>query len=589
MSIERFEVVKELVFNKWYREWPIEITRGVLTKDNSNNELLLQLKFVNVGQKSITSISIDVSCYDEFNELVTDSSEKIKYIYQDINLNSNDIGGSREGIKLFNTNVRNVEVILNKVVFSDGEIKEYTNTDYVYKNELESIDILDDRVKSIAKAEFNKKNLKYKLEFMPKNTENGYWICGCGQYNEDKNDECVRCKVKKSELFELSSKEYCDKKVDKENKNKKRKKLIGGITLLSLIIIGIIVYFISGTFTNKQMEKSDYNHTFIAKAKYVAALKKDGSVVGAGNIPKGGVNGLCKEWTDIISISGNGGHIVGLKSNGTVVAEGNQGFELDEIVKWKNIIQVETGIDHTVGLKKDGTVVVTGFSKFKGVKKWKDVVKIYSDNYTIVGLKTNGTVLVAQRDNASELLNDKILTSELPKIVNWQDIKDIAVSDKCIIGLKNDGTVVALGNNEKGQCNINNWSNIKKVITSGWTTIGLKEDGTVIATGDNSDGDCNVTEWTDVREIYNTSFLGSTIGIKSDGSIVIAGESKSVDSYTILHENEKEWSNISKIAWGQCFIVGLKENGEVVIISYDDDSKNNGILEVNDWENIKSK
>ena len=39
MNKERFGIVKELEFKNWHREWPIDIIRGVLTKDTLKNEL----------------------------------------------------------------------------------------------------------------------------------------------------------------------------------------------------------------------------------------------------------------------------------------------------------------------------------------------------------------------------------------------------------------------------------------------------------------------------------------------------------------------------------------------------------------------
>ena len=74
----------------------------------------------------------------------------------------------------------------------------------------------------------------------------------------------------------------------------------------------------------------------------------------------------------------------------------------------------------------------------------------------------------------------------------------IATGGHCTIGLKSDGTVVAVGENDKGQCNVSDWTDIVAVAI-GWNhTVGLKSDGTVVATGNNEDGQCNVSGWTDI-------------------------------------------------------------------------------------------
>jgi len=51
---------------------------------------------------------------------------------------------------------------------------------------------------------------------------------------------------------------------------------------------------------------------------------------------------------------------VGLKSDGTVVAVGWNGYGQCNVGNWTDIIQVSAGMWHTVGLRADGTVVAVG-------------------------------------------------------------------------------------------------------------------------------------------------------------------------------------------------------------------------------------
>jgi alpha-tubulin suppressor-like RCC1 family protein len=51
---------------------------------------------------------------------------------------------------------------------------------------------------------------------------------------------------------------------------------------------------------------------------------------------------------------------VGLKSDGTVVAVGENSLGQCNVGDWTNITQVAAGIAHTVGLRDDGTVVAAG-------------------------------------------------------------------------------------------------------------------------------------------------------------------------------------------------------------------------------------
>jgi hypothetical protein len=51
---------------------------------------------------------------------------------------------------------------------------------------------------------------------------------------------------------------------------------------------------------------------------------------------------------------------VGLKSDGTVVAVGNNYYGQCDVSSWTDIVQVAASYLHTVGLKSDGTVVAVG-------------------------------------------------------------------------------------------------------------------------------------------------------------------------------------------------------------------------------------
>ena len=94
-------------------------------------------------------------------------------------------------------------------------------------------------------------------------------------------------------------------------------------------------------------------------------IKSDGTVLAAGNNDDGDCN--VDDWTDIVQISAGSRHTVGLKSDGTVVATQMKNkpssFQIDfgqcNVDEWTDIVEIATGYCHTVGLKSDGTVVAT--------------------------------------------------------------------------------------------------------------------------------------------------------------------------------------------------------------------------------------
>ena len=103
------------------------------------------------------------------------------------------------------------------------------------------------------------------------------------------------------------------------------------------------------------------------------------------------------QWTDIKSISSCWNHIVGLKSDGTVVACGNNDFGQCDVGEWTDIVAVSAGMDFTLGLKSDGTVVVCGQSDAGAcdVENWSDVVEIDAGYYHSAGICSDGSVLTA--------------------------------------------------------------------------------------------------------------------------------------------------------------------------------------------------
>ena len=89
--------------------------------------------------------------------------------------------------------------------------------------------------------------------------------------------------------------------------------------------------------------------------------------------------GLCSigSFTEVIAVSTGSNHTLGLKSDGTVVAVGDNKRDQCNVSSWKDIVAISAGEAHTVGVKLDGTVVAVG-SNSSGqcnVGNWKLGIK----------------------------------------------------------------------------------------------------------------------------------------------------------------------------------------------------------------------
>ena len=232
--------------------------------------------------------------------------------------------------------------------------------------------------------------------------------------------------------------------------------------------------------------------------------------------------------------------LIGIKDDGTIIADGKNQVGECEVSGWENVVSVDTSGFHSVGLKSDGTVIST-----------------------VPGKDPNG----------------------ISKVEDWNNIVAISAGQNFTVGLKGDGTVVATGDNSEGECDVSGWRNIISIAAGYNRTIGLCRNGRVVATGENRYGECNVSDWTDIISIY--AGTRQTIGIKEDGTVVTAGD------YTEDSCDVSDWTDIIAVAPGRDtsqnlldsshnYIIGLKSDGTVVATGYDEQ----GQCDVSDWNDI---
>ncbi len=266
------------------------------------------------------------------------------------------------------------------------------------------------------------------------------------------------------------------------------------------------------------------------------------------------------------TISAGAYHTVGLKSDGTVVAVGDNDYSQCDVSGWTDIVAVSAAGRHTVGLKADGTVVAVGYNYDgrRDVSGWTDIVAVSAGGSHTVGLKSDGTV-VAVGNNGNGRCD----------VSDWTDIVAVSAGGLHTVGLKSDGTFVAVGSNYDGECNVGDWKDIVAVSAGYEHTVGLKSDGTVVAVGDNVFGQCDVSGWTDIVAISAGEL--HTVGLESDGTVVAVGDNDDGRC------DVSGWTDIVAVSVGNWHTVGLKSDGTVVAVGYND----YGECDVSDWTDIK--
>ena len=293
---------------------------------------------------------------------------------------------------------------------------------------------------------------------------------------------------------------------------------------------------------------------------HTVGLRSNGTVVAVGNNDDGRCN--VSDWRDMIAICAGSNHTVGLRLNGTVIATGDNSEGQCNVSDWWDVIAICAGWNHTVGLQSDGTVIATGSNRDGkcNVTDWRNVIAIYATTYHTVGLQSDGRVVAVGYNKHGQC-----------NVSNWRDITAICAQSQHTVGLRSNGTVVAVGYNVDGRCNVTDWRDIKAICAGGFHTVGLRSDGTVIVTGSNTDGKCNVTDWRNVIAICAGD--NHTVGLRSDGTVVATGENRSGQC------NVSAWRSIIAICAGGNHTVGLRSDGTVVATG----ENCSGQCNVSDW------
>ena len=202
-------------------------------------------------------------------------------------------------------------------------------------------------------------------------------------------------------------------------------------------------------------------------------------------------------WSDIVSISVRGSHIVGLKSDGTVVEVGeDKKYTCDNSSNWKDIVSVKTLYNKTIALTKYGSVVTTDSFTSGFIRSMNDIIEIDTDDSTSISvLKRDGTVIT--NSYQFEAINSRD---------GWNGIVSISMTRDILIGLRKDGTVVFDRADKIFQKNLSSWKNI--IYISAYSVqgkplvIGLTYKGDIVADGESSEKLLNLIKG---KEIFSKS------------------------------------------------------------------------------------
>lgn len=216
-----------------------------------------------------------------------------------------------------------------------------------------------------------------------------------------------------------------------------------------------------------------------AGQQFVVGLTDKGKVVGDGHGDDGQIDLKGWDHEDFIAIDAGWRFTVGLTKNKELKFSGLFGNQLEEFKikrdEWKDVVNISAaggdttedrrGGGHTVGLKSNGTVVAVGDKKWGQCevygKKWKNIVKVVAGDWYTVGLKENGQVLITGENDHTT--HTEYIDHDLLKQMNKKkDIVDIAAGYGQTIFIHRDESISAFPfDKEQGTDNVLEWEKIK--------------------------------------------------------------------------------------------------------------------------------
>jgi hypothetical protein len=182
--------------------------------------------------------------------------------------------------------------------------------------------------------------------------------------------------------------------------------------------------------------------------------------------------------SSVVSVAAGMSHRLALKSDGTVVAWGdNASGQTNVPAGLANVVAIAAGDYHSLALQADGTIAAwgaNGYGESSPPPNLGHVVELAAGTGFSVGLRSDGTV-VAWGDT---FFGSNVVPAGLNQVAG------IAAAHKQTLAVKDDGTVRAWGSNESGQATIpGGLTSVAAVATGSFHSLALQADGTVVVWG----------------------------------------------------------------------------------------------------------
>lgn len=200
---------------------PVMLVAEAILKDNKTGNALAQLKFQNIQEKEIRTMSVRVEGFDSAGRPVAVEAE---HRYLDIFAKQGDAFGAKEAIPLSDNDTRSLLVRIDEVVFSDQSV--WTGSD-------EGLTVLSEPVPLLQSLENPELVKQYLIDYGSKSKnllleEKDIWFCSCGEINKKTAEYCIKCNSNIHKLKDFSLEKLTDhmnERLEREAKEKEAQRL----------------------------------------------------------------------------------------------------------------------------------------------------------------------------------------------------------------------------------------------------------------------------------------------------------------------------------------------------------------------------
>ena len=225
---------------------------------------------------------------------------------------------------------------------------------------------------------------------------------------------------------------------------------------------------------------------------HTVGLQSDGTVVACGD----NSYGQCDVGAlhDVKAVAAGAYHTVTLHSDGTVSAIGRDSEEQCATAEWRNVTAIAASDYATFGLTEDGTLLCTGFYDYTEPESWSGLKAVAGGSYNLAALRGAEAVDV-NTGYAVAVLGDGSVVSTIFDLSAWHDILAVSASSTAILALDAQGRVSAHFFRESDRIDFSSVTDAVAIAAGGTHFAVVLSDGSVRVFGETENGAGMTADW----------------------------------------------------------------------------------------------